>query len=61
MKSHVMLRGSSAGLAAMIQVDTTCSFLLDRQQVINLVPIYPSARTGFVWKRVFLKGKGHKA
>lgn len=58
MKSHVILNGSSAGLAAMIQVDSTVSFLLDRQQGINLVPMYPASNTGYVWKRVFLRGKG---
>jgi len=61
MKSHAMLNGSSVGLAAMIQVDSTVSFLLDRQQGINLVPIYPATSTGYVWKRVFLRGKGHRA
>lgn len=60
MKRHVMLNGSSSGLAAMIQVDSTVSFLLDRQQVINLVPIYPASSAGYVWKRVFLRNKGQK-
>lgn len=60
MKSHAMLRGSGPGLAAIIQVDTTVSFLLDRQQVINLAPMAPAAKTGYVWRRVFLKGKGHR-
>ena len=59
MKSHAMLKGSAPGLAAIIQVDTTVGFLLDRQQVINLSPILPVSNTGYVWKRVFLKGKGH--
>jgi hypothetical protein len=61
MKSHALLRGSGTGLAAIIQVDTTVSFLLDRQQVIDLAPILPSSNTGYVWKRVFLRGGRHRA
>ena len=61
MKSHQLLRGSGAGLAAIIQVDTTVSFLLDRQEVIDLTPILPSSNAGYVWRRVFLKGKSHRA
>lgn len=60
MKSHAILRGSSPGLAAIIQIDTTVSFLLDRQQVINLTPIVPASKTGYVWRRVFLRGKSHR-
>lgn len=61
MKNHALINGSSAGLAAMIQVDSTVSFLVERQQVISLVPILPSNNEGYVWKRVFLrpsKGRG---
>ena len=60
MKSHSLLRGSGAGVAAIIQVDTTVSFLLDRQEVINLSPM-PASNAGYVWKRVFLRGNGHRA
>ncbi|MBI3552981.1 MAG: hypothetical protein HY077_10740 [Elusimicrobia bacterium] len=60
MKSNAMLRGSSAGLAAVIQVDTTVGFLLDRQQAVDLAPI-GSSPSGYVWRRVFLQGKGHRA
>ena len=60
MRSQAMLKGSSAGLAAIIHVDTTISFLSDRQQVINLAPILPASNSGYVWKRVFLRGRGHR-
>lgn len=53
MKTHVPLNGSSAGLAAIIQVDTTVSFLADRQQVIDLSPMLPASGTGYVWRRIF--------
>lgn len=55
-----MLRGSGAGLAAVIRIDTTVGFLLDRQEVINLSPMPPASSAGYVWKRVFLRGKGHR-
>lgn len=58
MKSHGMVRGSGAGLAAIIQVDTTVSFLADRQQIIDLARVAPAGDTSYVWKRVFLRGKG---
>ena len=60
MKSNAMLRGSSSGLAAIIQVGTTVGFLTDRQETVNLSPLGP-ATAGYVWRRVFLQGKGHRA
>lgn len=56
MKNHAMINGSSAGLAILMQADSAVSFLLERQQVINLVPMMPASKTGYVWKRVFLRG-----
>jgi hypothetical protein len=58
MKTHAMLNGSSAGLAAIIDVDTTVGFLSDRQRVINLSPIMPQVNAGYVWRRVFQRRKG---
>lgn len=58
MKNHAVVNGSSAGLAFMIQADAAASFLSERQSGINLVPIYPAAQGGYVWKRVFLRGRG---
>ena len=55
MKNHAMLRGSGAGLAAIINVDTQVGFLADRQQAIDLSPV--AQKGGYVWKRIFLKGK----
>ena len=57
MKSHGFLSGSSSHLAAMAMVDTSVSFLLARQQVISLMPLSPAPNPGYVWRRVFLKGK----
>lgn len=58
MKTHVLLNGSSAGLAVVINVDTTVGFLSDRQEVINLSPIVPRINSGYVWRRVFQRRKG---
>jgi hypothetical protein len=60
MKSHALLRGSSAGLAAVIQVDTTVGFLLDRQQTVGLSPL-GSSPSAYVWRRVFIPGRGARA
>lgn len=60
MKSHSMLRGSSAGLAAVIQVDTTVGFLVDRQQAVGL-SLLGSAPSAYVWRRVFIPGRGSRA
>lgn len=55
MKNGGLLKGSSAGLAAVIHLDTTVGFLADRQQVIDLTPLKPENREGYVWKQVFLR------
>ena len=58
MKNNAWLKGSGAGLAAVIQVDTTVGFLSDRESGIDLAPLDPEALDAYVWKRVFLRGKG---
>ncbi len=60
MKNHDMINGSSEGLAFMIQMDASASFLSERQRGINLVPIYPASQAGYVWKRVFLRSRGQR-
>ena len=60
-KYHGMLRGSGAGLAAVIQMDASARFLLDRQEVVDLTPVVPASKTAYVWRRLFLTGKGHRA
>ena len=58
MKNHQLLRGSSAGLSAFIQVNTAVGFLLAREQAVGMEPMGPAGGAGYVWRRVFLKGKG---
>ena len=58
MKTHAAINGSSEGLAFMIQADAASIFLSERRNGINLVPIYPAAQAGYVWKRVFLRSRG---
>jgi hypothetical protein len=55
MKSTAMLNGSSVGLAAIIQVDTTVNFLSSRQEVIDLAPV--TSGGAYVWRRVFQRRK----
>ena len=61
MKNHGMLRGSGPGLAAVIQMDASVGFLLDRQEALDMEPILPASHKAYIWRRVFLKGKGHRA
>jgi hypothetical protein len=53
MKSHVLLSGSPAGLAAAIQLDTTVGFLSDREEKIDLAPLVPVSKSGYVWRTIF--------
>ena len=43
--------------AGLIHVDTTVGFLAQRQQFIDLCPSKASEPSGYVWRRVFLRGK----
>jgi hypothetical protein len=67
MKANAMLRGSSAGLLssqgpnAVIRVDTTVSFLADRQQTIDVAPLGQASNLGYVWKRIFSRRGGARA
>ena len=51
------LNGSSAAMAAMSKLDTTVSFLLDRRQTVAVSPVGKISSPGYVWRRVFLKGR----
>ena len=53
MKSHVVLSGSSVGLAAVMHLDTTVGFLQDREETIALSPMLPVSNLGYVWRKVF--------
>jgi len=53
MKSHVVLSGSSAGLAAVMRLDTTVGFLQHREETIDLSPLIAVCNSGYVWRRVF--------
>ena len=53
MKSQVALSGSSAGLAAVMRLDTTVGFLQAREETIDLAPIVPIGNSGYVWRRIF--------
>ena len=58
MKSMSFLSGSAAAMAALTKLDTTVSFLLDRRQTVAVSPVGKVTSPGYVWRRVFLKGKG---
>ena len=61
MKNNAWLRGSVTGMAAIINVSTKIGFLSDRQQVVRLAPAGAAHGGGYVWKRVFLRGKAQRA
>jgi len=60
MKNHSFAGGSSAALAALAQLDTTVSFLVDRRETVDLTPAGRHSVSAYVWRRVFLKGRGRK-
>ena len=60
MKNNAWLRGSGAGLAAIIRVDTKVGFLSSREEGIDLAPAGPQQPWSYIWRRVFLRGKGHR-
>jgi hypothetical protein len=58
MKNTSFLSGSSVAMAALTKLDTTVSFLIDRRQVVAVSPVGKVHSPGYVWRNVFLKGKG---
>lgn len=58
MKNMSFLSGSSLAMAALTKLDTTVSFLLDRRQTVAVSPMGKVSSPGYVWRRVFLRGKG---
>ena len=58
MKNTSFLSGSSIAMAALTKLDTTVSFLLDRRQTLSVSPVGRITSPGYVWRRVFLKGRG---
>ena len=59
-KNTAFLNGSSMAMAALTKLDTTVSFLLDRCQTVAVSPVGRVNTPGYVWRRVFLKGRGHR-
>ncbi len=58
MKNTSFMSGSSIAMAALTKLDTTVSFLLDRRQTLSVSPVGRITSPGYVWRRVFLKGRG---
>jgi hypothetical protein len=57
MKNLGFLAGSSTGMAAVAKLDTTVGFLADRRQATAVSPVGKATTAGYVWRRVFLRGK----
>ena len=57
MKNNSFLSGSSVAMAAMAKLDTTVSFLRDRTQTVAVSPVGKISSPGYVWRRVFLRGR----
>ena len=58
MKNAAFLSGSSIAMAALTKLDTTVSFLLDRRQTVAVSQVGRVSSPGYVWRRIFLKGRG---
>jgi hypothetical protein len=56
-KNTSFLSGSTAAMAALTKLDTTVSFLLDRRQTVAVSPVGKVNSPGYVWRRIFLKGR----
>ncbi len=56
-KNTSFLSGSAVAMAALAKLDTTVSFLLDRRQTVAVSPVGKVNSPGYVWRRVFLKGR----
>ena len=50
MKTHATLCGSSAGLAAVMQLDSALGFLRDREETVPLAPMAQVPDGGYVWR-----------
>lgn len=57
MKNTSFLSGSAVAMSALMKLDTTVSFLLDRRQTVAVSPVGRISTPGYVWRRVFLKGR----
>ncbi len=57
MKNTSFLSGSTVAMSALMKLDTTVSFLLDRRQTVAVSPVGKISTPGYVWRRVFLKGR----
>lgn len=56
MKNQAMLHAAVTGLAA-VAADATMSFLSARQHVTQLTALDPAGSAGYVWRKVFLRGR----
>ena len=56
-KNTSFLSGSSVAMSALMKLDTTVSFLLDRRQTVAVSPVGKINTPGYVWRRIFLKGR----
>lgn len=54
MKNQAVLTGVRD---AAVLASATMGFLLTRQQVIRLTPLEAASNPGYIWRRVFLKGR----
>jgi len=56
MKNNSFLSGAAVAMSALMKLDTTVSFLVDRRQTVAVSPVGKVSSPGYVWRRVFLKG-----
>lgn len=57
-KNSSFLSGATTAMSALMKLDTTVSFLVDRRQTVAVSPVGKISSPGYVWRRVFLKHKG---
>ena len=57
MKNTSFLSVSTVAMSTLRKLDTTVSFLLDRRQTVAISPVGKINTPGYVWRRIFLKGR----
>ncbi len=57
MKNTSLLSGSRVAMTALTKLDAAVSFLFDQRQTIAISPLGKANAPGYVWRRIFLKGR----
>lgn len=60
MKTSAFVGGTGADVTGPSKFDASVAFLVDRRECVDLAPTGRQAGLAYVWRRVFLKGRGRR-